>query len=261
MSFLGLPRLLSAVPSIETPCQEAVYSKVLDKLPGCRPSRTGIARHPHLQGVSMRSRKMGPKTSKLVPEKFAWGRDLLIGANIKHARLNRRQSLRQLADIVGCTESFLSKVENDKARPSLTMLHKIVVALGISIAKLFAEDSDIGSPVTVLRAGKRLTLKTTQLRNGKDISLESLLPVSSTVLLEANIHHVAPGGSSRGFIKHQGEEMGFVLEGELELVVAKKKFSVKKGDSFFFLSHLPHGYSNPGTVAASILWVNTPQSF
>src|ERR1700733_3709519 len=211
--------------------------------------------------MTMRSRKINPNPLKSLAENLVWERDLLIGAHIKHARRNRRLSLRQLADIVGCTESFLSKVENDKVRPSLTMLHKIVVALGISVAKLFAEERVDNSPVTVLPAKRRLTLMTGQLRNGKGISLESLLPVSSTMLLEANIHHVAPGGSSRGFIKHQGEEMGFVLEGELELSVAKKTFNVKKGDSFFFLSHLPHGYRNPGSITAKILWVNTPQSF
>jgi DNA-binding XRE family transcriptional regulator len=209
----------------------------------------------------MRPRKINPNPLKPLAGKLTWERDLLIGAHIKHARRNRRLSLRQLADIVGCTESFLSKVENDKVRPSLTMLHKIVVALGISVAKLFAEERVDNSPVTVLPAKRRLTLMTGQLRNGKGISLESLLPVSSTMLLEANIHHVAPGGSSRGFIKHQGEEMGFVLEGELELSVAKKTFNVKKGDSFFFLSHLPHGYRNPGSITAKVLWVNTPQSF
>jgi transcriptional regulator with XRE-family HTH domain len=218
-------------------------------------------RGPAFKREKVRSRQASSELPALLPENLTWERDLLIGARIKHARRNRRQSLRQVADIVGCTESFLSKVENDKVRPSLTMLHKIVVALGISVAKLFSEKHENTSPVTVLKSGTRLTLATGQIRNGKGISLESLLPVSSTVLLEANIHHVASGGSSRGFIKHQGEDMGFVLEGELELTVAKKTFSVKKGDSFFFLSHLPHGYRNPGSVTAKILWVNTPQSF
>ena len=213
------------------------------------------------KGKKMRSGRVSSALTESLPENLTWKRDLLIGAHIKHARRNRRQSLRQLADIVGCTESFLSKVENDKVRPSLTMLHKIVVALGISVAKLFSEKRVDGSPVTILKSGQRLTLATGQIRNGKGISLESLLPVSSTTLLEANIHHVAAGGSSRGFIKHQGEEMGFVLEGELELSVARKTFNVKKGDSFFFLSHLPHGYRNPGSVTAKVLWVNTPQSF
>lgn len=187
--------------------------------------------------------------------------NILIGARLKHARLNRRINLRQLADEVGCTESFLSKVENDKVRPSLTMLHKIVGSLQISIAKLFVEDSESNAPVTVLRAGSRPVLKTEHLRSGKGISLEALLPSSQTALLEANIHHVAPGGSSKGFIEHQGEEMGFVLKGRLELTVEGQTVSLARGDSFFFLSHLRHGYRNPGTEEADILWVNTPQSF
>jgi len=184
---------------------------------------------------------------------------LLIGTRLKHARLNRRISLRELADNVGCTESFLSKVENDKVRPSLTMLHIIVKELGINIAKLFSEpDSRV---VAVLKAGKRIMLQTEQSPLGKGITLESLLPIPHSVLLEANIHHVEPGSSTSGFIDHKGEEMGFVLEGMLELTVEGQTVKVQKGDSFFFHSHLPHGYRNPGTTTARILWVNTPQSF
>jgi len=201
------------------------------------------------------------KRKKTSPYSVEWAENLLIGVRLKHARLNRRANLRQLADEVGCTESFLSKVENDKVRPSLTMLHKIVQALDISIAKLFADNTDLDAPITVLPSGKRPMLRTEQLKQEKGITLESLLPVSRAVLLEANIHHVAPSGSSRGFIHHPGEEMGFVLDGELELTVNGKTVHLKKGDSFFFLSNLPHGYKNPGTITARILWVNTPQSF
>lgn len=209
----------------------------------------------------MGRRATAAKSSKLARAEVDWEENLLVGARLKHARLNRRASLRQLADEVGCTESFLSKVENDKVRPSLTMLHKIVQSLDISIAKLFTESAEVSSPVTVLAAGKRTMLATEHTRLGEGITLESLLPVSLAVLLEANIHHVAPGGSSRGFIHHQGEEMGYVLEGELELTVNGKTVRLKQGDSFFFYSSLPHGYRNHGTVAARILWVNTPPSF
>lgn len=186
---------------------------------------------------------------------------LAIGTRLKHARLSRGTHLRELAEVAGCTESFLSKVENDKVRPSLTMLHRIVGALGISIAKLFSEQDDDGGPVSVLRAGTRPMLATDRARTGAGIRLEALLPTYRTALLEANVHHVEPGGSSEGTIQHQGEEMGFVLKGHLELLVDGKVVQVSEGDSFFFLSSLPHGYRNPGQVPAQILWVNTPQSF
>jgi len=194
-------------------------------------------------------------------EKAPRGENLLIGAYLKHARLNRRHSLRQLSDEVGCSESFLSKVENDKLRPSLAMLHRIVSALGVSIGKLFVAGNGADSTVTVVKADSRPILKTGHLRSGKGIALEALVPTSIAVLLEANIHRVAPGCSSRGLIQHQGEEMGFVLEGKIELNVQGKKVSVSKGDTFFFQSHLKHGYRNTGKKEAQIVWINTPQSF
>ena len=194
-------------------------------------------------------------------EKAPRGENLLIGAYLKHARLNRRRSLRQLSDEVGCSESFLSKVENDKLRPSLAMLHRIVSALGVSIGKLFVAGNGADSTVTVVKADSRPILKTGHLRSGKGIALEALVPTSIAVLLEANIHRVAPGGSSRGLIQHQGEEMGFVLAGQIELNVQGKKVSVSKGDTFFFQSHLKHGYCNTGKKEAQIVWINTPQSF
>lgn len=209
----------------------------------------------------MRSKKTAPKRGKIVRKRPDQDHNVLVGVRLKHARLNRRINLRQLAEEVGCTESFLSKVENDKVRPSLTMLHRIVVALDISVAKLFEKSDGTDSPVIVMRAGKRPILKTEQVRKGTGITLEALLPGGLPTLLEANVHHVLPGGTSRGLIEHQGEEMGFVLEGSLELVVDGRTFNVSKGDSFFFRSDLPHGYRNAGSATARILWVNTPQSF
>lgn len=187
--------------------------------------------------------------------------EIIIGGRLKHARLNRKLSLRQLAEKVGCTESFLSKVENNRVRPSLPMIHKIAVNLGISVARLFSEETDTAGAVTVMSEGQRQVLRTEHQRAGNGVALETLVPNHLCSLLEANIHHIPVGTSSEGFLEHQGEEMGYVLEGELELTVDNQKAVVRKGDSFFFLSHLPHGYRNIGSVDARVLWVNTPQSF
>lgn len=160
----------------------------------------------------MASESPVPRRRQRAPE----SEDLLIGTYLKHARLNHRRSLRQLSEQVGCSESFLSKVENDKLRPSLSMLHRIVSALGVSIGKLFVTEKDADPIVTVVRADNRTVLKTGHRRSGNGIALEALVPTSSAVLLEANIHRITPGGSSKGLIQHQGEEMGFVLKGKID---------------------------------------------
>ncbi|GAA2855307.1 transcriptional regulator with XRE-family HTH domain [Aminobacter niigataensis] len=185
-----------------------------------------------------------------------------IGIRLKHARLTKGLSLRQIADIAGCSESFVSKVEHDRVRPSLATLHRLVKALEINIAALFSDaDLDESGPVFVYRAGQRPLIHMDPLRKGEGITLERLIPHARGILLQANVHIVAPNGASAGLIEHEGEEIGYVLEGELELQVEDKFYHLVIGDSFFFNSKLPHGYRNPGSVQASILWVNTPPSF
>lgn len=185
-----------------------------------------------------------------------------IGVRLKHARLTKGLSLRQLADIAGCSESFVSKVEHDRARPSLATLHRLVKALEINFAALFAnEDSEEQGPVFIYQSGNRPLIHMDPQRVGEGITLERLIPHANGVLLQANVHIVAPKGASAGLIEHEGEELGYVLEGELELQVEDKFYHLFPGDSFFFNSSLPHGYRNPADTRTSILWVNTPPSF
>src|SRR6185312_7676666 len=57
------------------------------------------------------------------------GNEVRIGARLKHARLAKGYTLKQLAMVVDCSESMISKVENDKLRPSIAMLHRFSQAL------------------------------------------------------------------------------------------------------------------------------------
>ena len=43
-----------------------------------------------------------------------------------------------------CSESFISKLENDKASPSFTMLHRLTAILGANVAALFAAGDEVG---------------------------------------------------------------------------------------------------------------------
>lgn len=186
--------------------------------------------------------------------------EVKIGGRLKHARLVQKLRLRQLADKLGCSESFISKLENDKVRPSLAMLHRIVEILNINIAALFSEPL-IDSPVLVVRADNRPIIRTDPMLRGPGIALERLVAAAPGGLIDCNIHCVDPGGHTDGAIDHIGEEIGFVLEGKLDLNVDGTVYSLESGDCFFFRSELKHSYRNPGKIVARILWVNTPPTF
>jgi len=171
----------------------------------------------------------------------------------------RGLTLRALADTAGCSESLLSKVENGKASPSLPMLHKLVEVLDTNIGWLF-EETD-GEEGIVFRAGKRPIIALDPLRRGDGITLERITPYTSGHLLQCNIHHIEKGGESAGPIQHAGEEVGYVLVGEVELILDGRSFLLAKGDAFVFRSETPHHYRNAGEEEAQILWVNTPPTF
>lgn len=176
----------------------------------------------------------------------------MLGARIRHARRVAHLTMTQLAAKANCSESLISKIESGQATPSLAMLHRIAAALDTNIANL-TEDGPVNSPV--LRCGERPVMKT------GGISLERLVVSKRGGLLQANIHIVEPGVASDGQIVHVGEEIGYVLEGRLELTLGEERYLIQAGDSFTFLSQLPHGYRNVGKTVARILWVNTPATF
>lgn len=184
---------------------------------------------------------------------------LKVGAKLKMARKAHRMLMKELAERVGCSESFISKLENDRVTPSLPMLHKIAKELGLSIGQIISESNPDGD--FVARKGKRpiLGLEAIGREGGTGIRLEGV--ALNGELLYGSIHIIDPGGSSGGFIQHVGEEVAYVLEGEVEITIGSRTWLLSEGDSAFFPSELPHGYRNPGSVVARILWINTPSTF
>ncbi len=185
--------------------------------------------------------------------------EIRVGLKMKHTRLLRGLTLKELAELAECSESLLSRVENGNANPSIKTMHRVALALGMPVSGLFQENGDVSD--VVLRQGERPTVITDQVRRGKGTTLEALIPSGRGNLLSGYIHDIEPGGGSHGVIQHEGEEFGYVLDGEIELTVDGRKYQLRPGDSFYFRSERPHTYVNNRKKTARVLWVNTPPSF
>jgi transcriptional regulator with XRE-family HTH domain len=181
--------------------------------------------------------------------------EIRVGGKLKHARLLKGMTLKQVSDSAGCSESLLSKIENGRAYPSLPMLYRIVVSLGTNIASLLASGGDPSAVVFYPQDRLAAAIETDGIR------LERLFPHKDGNLLESTIHLIDPGAQNEGVIVHQGEELGYVLEGEIELVVDGKTYRAPSGSSFHFRSESPHGYRNATDRPAKVLWVSTPPTF
>jgi transcriptional regulator with XRE-family HTH domain/mannose-6-phosphate isomerase-like protein (cupin superfamily) len=176
-----------------------------------------------------------------------------LGAKIREARLGAKMKLRELGSRSGLSESLLSRIENGKATPSIGSLHDISVALGINLSWFFDEDRDRHGPV-VLRKGQRQIIR----YRSDGSMMENFVPFGDTHVLQGFLLTVEPGGHNKETRKHTGEEMGYMLAGELELTVSGSVYRLKAGDSFNFRSEEAHSYRNPGKRNALLVWVNTP---
>lgn len=182
-----------------------------------------------------------------------------IGARLKHARLVAHMRLKDLAEKADCSESMLSKIENERAIPSLTTLHRLCKALNLSVSSLLS--SETVEPWTITRPEHRMTIGHAKSAGSEGVMAEVLVPSAKGRLLEGFLVVIEPGGHTNGTLQHKGEEVGFVIEGELELTIKGQAHLLKAGDSFYFASDLPHAYRNPGKTRMRAVWVNTPPTF
>ena len=195
-------------------------------------------------------RKTAPRESPAAPD------GTKVGNQVRHYRQVRGMMLRELADKAECSESLLSRVENNLVSPSLSTLHRICKALDVGVAALLEDTGD--SVCTVYEAGRRPVIARAM---GGGIEAEIFTSNAPNQLLQGLVVELEPGGHSEGDITHDGEECGYVIEGEMELIVAGKLHRLSSGSTFSFKSSLPHSYRNIGPRPVRIVWVNTPPTF
>jgi quercetin dioxygenase-like cupin family protein len=60
---------------------------------------------------------------------------------------------------------------------------------------------------------------------------------------------------------HFGQEFVSVIKGSIEISLNKTKYVLKKGDSIYFNSSIPHAFRNISKEKAEVIWVDTPPTF
>jgi transcriptional regulator with XRE-family HTH domain len=203
------------------------------------------------------------KKRRLTPKQAAaaspGGNNEYLGVRLRHGRMTKGLRLKDLAEAADCSESMISKIENGRAVPSLKALYRIAEVLELTVGQLFEKPSEPSGLLS--RAGERPIVKVDPLRNGPGLTLERLIPYDKSRLLQGSIHNIAPGGSGGGLITHEGEEVAYVIEGQVEVMIGDAKYLLNAGDSICYRSEQPHGYKNGSDSPARLIIVNTPPSF
>jgi transcriptional regulator with XRE-family HTH domain len=176
-----------------------------------------------------------------------------LGKTFRDLRKQKRLTLTRMAKMTGRSVSLLSQIETGKVNPSFSSMQNIANALAVPLSQLMLRDEAvIGNDHAPMKPRDRKVLTT---RGGVEHHLLSrrLSPPFEFVI------NVLPPGSSTGkdLYAHEGLECGLLLEGNLEVQVGEKIYSLKPGDSITLNSTTPHRVANCGKKKAKAVWVNS----
>lgn len=176
-----------------------------------------------------------------------------IGYRVRARRQEQGLSLRDLAGRSGLSVSFLSQVERDLARPSISSLKQVADALGVKVLDLLADPAH--QHATVLRRDERPVWNLSRVRY-------ELLTTVNGRKMEPQLVTYEPGGDSGDHpVTHEGEEFGMVLQGRAECWIGEELVVLQEGDCVYFDASVPHRMRNAGPEPCVWLHVVTPPSF
>jgi transcriptional regulator with XRE-family HTH domain len=173
-----------------------------------------------------------------------------LGAKVAEARAERGWSLAELAARAGVSPGSVHKIEKSGMTPTIASLMKIAAALGRSVSWFVGEDEASRSTM-VIRGDERARLYTSK----AGLALENVSGRYGPYRLAGAEARVEPGATSGPEpMRHPGEELIYLLEGELRVTVDGEAVDLRPGDSIHFRTDRPHSWSNPAERPARALW-------
>lgn len=175
-----------------------------------------------------------------------------IGKKIKELRTLCDLTQEELANRTELTKGYISQLENDLTEPSISTLEDILKALGTNLGDFFSCES----PNQIVFKKKDYFEKE---ESGYKITW--LVPNAQKNEMEPILITLNPDSETQIDYPHEGQEFGYVLEGELLLIIDNKKYKVKEGETFYYDSTKNHYLKNIKDKICKVIWVSSPPNF
>ena len=177
--------------------------------------------------------------------------DASFGADLRALRKNRGLTLEALANELDCSVGWLSQVERDISNPDKNDRARLAKALNVPMS-LFAAAPSGPEQGRIVRKNQHrsIGLRTKGLR-------ELLLSPDLTDDFQV-IHSVfEPGASRDDKITRPTQELGYLIEGKLDIWLDDDMFTIHAGDSFRIRDQSQR-WANPYSKPAVAIWVIAP---
>lgn len=179
--------------------------------------------------------------------------DLNIGSKIQDLRNQNGLTQKELADRTELTKGYISQLEHGQAIPSIMTLLDILECLGTNITEFFSEEL---KKQIVFQEEDYFTKE----YESQKATIDWLVPDAQKNQMEPIRVTLEAEGFMPDDKPHDGEEFGYVLSGDLYLILGDEKHHVKKGESFYYSAVKHHGIQ-AGKRGCKFLWICTPPNF
>jgi transcriptional regulator with XRE-family HTH domain len=177
--------------------------------------------------------------------------NLRLGQRIRQLRDARKLSLEALAERCGVSRSNISLIERGQSSPTATVLDKLSVGLGVSLASLFEAPAEAASPLA-RRAEQVLWTDPASGYQRRNLSPAAPSPLQLVEVVFPPGARVAYDTAERDGHIHQ---QVWLIEGEMHITVGSTPWQLQAGDCLAMPLAQPMAYHNPGTTPARYLVV------
>jgi mannose-6-phosphate isomerase-like protein (cupin superfamily) len=180
-----------------------------------------------------------------------------VAARLREARRTRRLTLRALSEKTGLSEPFLSRLERGRVSTSIANLILITRTMGIDLGQLFqdAAGTTATQHYTLVRASER---RPPQAVPATGYTYQPMAVGWPGQRMDAFVLTFPVRNRADVLTAHEGEELLFVLQGEILFQLGDEQIPLKAGDCLYLNAETPHMGKNIGRVDAKALMVAAP---
>ncbi|MBS0967756.1 cupin domain-containing protein [Chimaeribacter arupi] len=180
---------------------------------------------------------------------------LAPGRRLSQLRQQLGLSQRRAAELAGLTHSAISTIEQDKVSPAISTLQKLLTVYGLSMAEFFTDEDRLKTPQVVIEPENLIEI------GSQGVSMKLVHNGNPMRTLAMLLETYEPGSSTGEKIRHQGEEVGTLLEGEIVLTVNGQQFPLHAGQSYTINTGMAHSFTNLSAQVCRIISAHTPTTF
>ena len=179
--------------------------------------------------------------------------EVAIGREVRAFRHQSGMTIAELSNRTGLSIGMLSKIENGNTSPSLSTLQSLAHAMSVPLTSFFRRFEDVHHAVHT-KSGEGVETERRGTRSGHQYNLLGHLGHNTTgVTVEPYLITLSSNSDVFPTFQHEGIEMLYMLEGEVDYRHGNKVYQLRPGDTLFFDADAPHGPVVLATLPARYL--------